>query len=82
MLKPGGSLFFLEHIAADSSRVLLRSAQQILTPVQQLLADGCHLNRNPLKSLQDAGFDSIDYQYFDVPGMSVIAPHISGVARA
>lgn len=82
VLKPGGKLYFLEHVAAGSKRPLLRAAQQLLTPVQQLLADGCHLNRNPLQSLEAAGFSSIDFKHFDVPGMGVIGPHVSGVAVA
>ena len=45
VLKPGGRAFFLEHVFADKSRRVLQVAQQILSPAQQLLADGCHLNR-------------------------------------
>lgn len=82
MLKPGGRLYFLEHVAAETTEPLLRAAQNILTPVQELLADGCHLNRNPLQFMASAGFASIESRSFKVPGMGIIAPHVSGIAVA
>lgn len=45
VLKPGGKLLYWDHILADNSRPLLRLGQTVLTPLQQALADGCHLNR-------------------------------------
>ena len=82
VLKPGGKLYFLEHVAADQSKPVLRAAQQLLTPLQELLADGCHLNRNPLQPLGSAGFADIEFKNFQVPGMGVIGPHVSGIATA
>lgn len=82
VLKPGGKLYFLEHVAANPEEPLLRAAQYFLTPVQQLLADGCHLNRDPLQSLTSAGFAKIESRRFKVPGMGIIAPHVSGIATA
>lgn len=82
VLKPGGNLFFLEHVSAGGSRPLLNAAQQLLNPIQQLLADGCHLNRDPLKAFAGAEFASLESRRFEVPGMGVIAPHVSGVATA
>ena len=82
VLKPGGKLYFLEHVLADSTQPILRAGQFFLTPVQQLLADGCHLNRDPLQSIASAGFADVQSRRFSVPGMGVIAPHVSGVATA
>ena len=45
VLKPGGKLLYWDHILADSTKPLLRLGQTVLTPLQQALADGCHLNR-------------------------------------
>ena len=45
VLKPGGKLLYWDHVLADESKPLLRLGQKFLTPLQQALADGCHLNR-------------------------------------
>ncbi len=82
VLRPGGKLYFLEHVAADPSERILIAAQYLLTPVQQLLADGCHLNRDPLQTIASAGFASVESKRFKVLGMGIIAPHVSGVATA
>lgn len=47
VLKPGGKLLHWDHVYADDSRKLLRLGQNVLNPLQQALADGCHLNRYP-----------------------------------
>ena len=45
VLKPGGKLLFLEHVAAGQERPLLRLSQTLLNPLQRALADGCNLIR-------------------------------------
>lgn len=54
VLKPGGSLLFVEHgLAPDES---VRRWQDRLTPLWKRLGGGCHLNR-PIRSLiEEAGF--------------------------
>ncbi len=54
VIKPNGTLHFLEHSAAPDSRV--KRWQDRLTPVQKRVADGCHLNRPILQLINDAGF--------------------------
>jgi ubiquinone/menaquinone biosynthesis C-methylase UbiE len=44
VLKPGGSLLFIEH-GLSPDRNIARW-QNWLTPANKLIADGCHLNRN------------------------------------
>ncbi|MEO1131749.1 MAG: class I SAM-dependent methyltransferase [Cyanobacteria bacterium J06639_1] len=44
VLQSGGSFLFIEH--GLSPRASVRVWQHRLTPVQQALVDGCHLNRN------------------------------------
>lgn len=82
VLKPEGKVYFLEHIFASEDKKLIQFGQKILNPVQQLLADGCHLTRNPLKAFQMAGFENLQTQTFQVPGLGVLSPHISGIATA
>jgi SAM-dependent methyltransferase len=50
LLRPnGGTMAYLEHVAVDigdTDHQLLSYEQQLFDPLQQLLADHCHLHRN------------------------------------
>lgn len=86
VLKPGGSLIFIEHVYAPQSRPLTRLAQDILNPLQVTFANDCHLNRDTAKTLLAAGFSNVNYREFDAHfGMiqdifNVVRPHIAGIA--
>ncbi|HSL57073.1 MAG TPA: class I SAM-dependent methyltransferase, partial [Acidimicrobiales bacterium] len=54
VLRPGGRLHFLEHGRAPDARVL--RVQRTVEPAQKLLADGCHLTRDPVALVERAGF--------------------------
>jgi SAM-dependent methyltransferase len=54
VLKPGGSLRFLEHGLAPDERV--RRWQHRLEPVQKRVFGGCHLTRSAVDLLTTAGF--------------------------
>ncbi|KAJ8559329.1 hypothetical protein K7X08_003387 [Anisodus acutangulus] len=58
VLKPGGLYLFVEHVAATDGTVL-RFVQQLLDPLQQTLADGCHLTRKTGKDITEAGFSNV-----------------------
>lgn len=64
VLKPGGTFFFLEHGWSDDPKV--NRWQSRLTPVQKVLADGCHLDRRIDWLVESAGFrvKSLDKFYF------------------
>jgi ubiquinone/menaquinone biosynthesis C-methylase UbiE len=79
VLRPGGRLLFIEHTAAPEVGALAL-AQWALDPLQQWLADGCHLRRDPLPALETAGFARVVAERFTVPSMGLIAPHIAGMA--
>jgi ubiquinone/menaquinone biosynthesis C-methylase UbiE len=54
VLRPGGVFHFLEHgVAPDAS---LARVQRVIEPAQKLLADGCHLTRDPRGLVERAGF--------------------------
>ena len=55
VLRPGGKLVFLEHGAAPDPGV--RAFQDRLNPIWGKFAGGCHLNRDPVGLIRDAGFN-------------------------
>ncbi|HVD89044.1 MAG TPA: class I SAM-dependent methyltransferase [Jatrophihabitantaceae bacterium] len=62
VLKPGGSLHFLEHGLAPDEKV--RRWQRRLEPIQKRLAGGCHLTRTIVDLLDAAGFVTKDLDVF------------------
>jgi len=63
VLKPGGKYIFIEHIAAPHGSAL-SALQTVFDPLQVATACGCHLNRNPLEPIKEAGFLSVSAQHF------------------
>jgi len=55
VLKPGGELFFVEHVGSSCGPVL--AMQRALDPIWQRLAGGCRLTRDPVRILTEAGFE-------------------------
>ena len=61
VLKPGGQFFFIEH--GLSSEPDIQAWQNRLTPIQRIVADGCHLNRK-IDALVKAAFDEVEVTEF------------------
>lgn len=80
VLKPAGLYLFVEHVAAKDGTIL-KFVQGILDPLQQTVADGCHLSRNTGASISAAGFSSVDMNMVFLPALSLIGPHVYGIAR-
>ncbi|HCF27628.1 MAG TPA: class I SAM-dependent methyltransferase [Cyanobacteria bacterium UBA11049] len=78
VLKPGGRFFFLEHVAAPQG-TLLRNIQSGIKPIWKVLADGCHPDRETWVALENASFESVNYEHFRAP-MPIVSPQIIGVA--
>lgn len=78
ILKPGGRLYFIEHVAAPEGS-WLRMLQNGITPIWRPLADGCHPNRETGTALERAGFSEVRYEHFRIE-VPVVSPHIIGVA--
>ncbi|MEY3362334.1 MAG: hypothetical protein RL531_2053 [Actinomycetota bacterium] len=58
VLRPGGTFHILEHgIAPDAG---VARWQHRLDPIQHVVGDGCHLTRDPLALLQEAGFEIVE----------------------
>ncbi len=62
VLKPGGTLHFVEHGLAPDERV--RRWQRRLEPMQKRIAGGCHLTRPVTELLTTAGFTITDLDVF------------------
>ncbi|CAE8628675.1 unnamed protein product [Polarella glacialis] len=88
VLRPGGRYIFTEHVAAPQGS-WLRTAQDIMDPVQQSIAAGCHLVREPLPAITDVfGASCVTSSRWELEGASgqlpnhlLLAPHISGFAE-
>jgi SAM-dependent methyltransferase len=62
VLRPGGTLHFVEHgLAPDES---VRRWQRRLDPLEQRLAGGCHLTRPMAELIRDAGFSLRELEEF------------------
>jgi ubiquinone/menaquinone biosynthesis C-methylase UbiE len=79
VLRPGGRFLFHEHVRGTGARGLL---QDLMTPLQRRLADGCHANRD-FESLLDASALEIEYvEHLLMPTVvPTIKPLVVGRAR-
>lgn len=64
LLKPGGKFLFIEH--GLSSEPKIQVWQNRLTPVQKIIADGCHLNRK-IDALVKQHFNRVTLKEFYAP---------------
>ncbi|HEX5563245.1 MAG TPA: class I SAM-dependent methyltransferase [Nocardioidaceae bacterium] len=75
VLRPGGTLHFLEHGLAPDEPVA--RWQRRLEPWQRRLVGGCHLTRNIVESIQQAGFVITELEVFYEKG----APKVLGAEK-
>ena len=81
VLRDGGSLVFIEHVAAHDNPGRLRWQRRV-EPVWKILADGCRLTRDTRAALVDAGFViEIIQQESMRKAWPWLRPTIRGVAR-
>ena len=64
LLKPGGKFFFIEHGLSDEQSI--QAWQNRLTPIQKVIADGCHLNRQ-IDWLVRQQFPNVKIEQFYAP---------------
>jgi ubiquinone/menaquinone biosynthesis C-methylase UbiE len=80
VLKPGGRLVFLEHVAAENNPRRL-VWQNRIEPVWKHLMDNCHLTRRTEAAIAAAGFRIERIQRESIrKAMPLVRPSIRGVA--
>ena len=81
VLKPGGKLVFLEHVAAKKGSKR-RRWQNLITPLWRRLMGNCHLNRETEKAIIDAGFEMEHIKRASMRKViSIVRPTIRGIAK-
>ena len=79
VLRPGGQLRFLEHVASGSS--LTAGIQRALdATIWPTLAGGCHLHRDTAAAIVEAGLAISDLEPVHFPNVSISLPTIRGTA--
>lgn len=80
VLKPGGTLHFVEHGLAPDEDV--RRWQHRLEPIQKRLFGGCHLTRPIVELIKGAGFEVAELDvYYEQGTPRPLGAHSLGVAR-
>ena len=81
VLKPGGRLVFLEHVAADGRPARLKWQRRI-EPVWKHLMGNCHLTRRTEAAIAAAGFEFERIQRESIrKALPIVRPSIHGIAR-
>lgn len=65
VLKPGGKFVFLEHGLSPDKKV--SRWQNRLNGIQKVIGDGCHLNRDMRKLVNEVGFSKLEVENFYFP---------------
>lgn len=80
VLRPGGNLAYLEHVAADNSRTL--RWQRLMEPAWKYLAGNCHLTRHTHQTIQAAGLEPVRTEHVAMtPAPTLVRRVVKGVAR-
>ncbi len=71
VLKVGGTFHVVEHVLHNENYHIQR-LQNLFTPLQKRVADGCHLNRDIERALKNADLEVTELHYFDAEGIPAI----------
>ena len=80
VLRPGGRFLFLEHGRSPDRNV--KFLQDLLTPVSKTLGDGCRLNRNMRRLLENQQFAISSLKNFYLDDIPKVAGYMyQGIAQ-
>jgi len=80
VLRPGGGLVFLEHVAAPAGSSILRWQNRI-NPIWRTLMGNCHLNRETEQAIVGEGFEIVQIERESMRKASpIVRPTIRGIA--
>ena len=74
VLKPNGVFHFVEHALSPHQKTA--RWQHRLTPIQKVVADGCHLDRDMAALVTDAGFRWLEQHAFNAKGVPPIGRYM------
>src|SRR5207245_1907393 len=78
-LVPDGRLLFIEHVRGVGARAAF---QRVATPLWTVMPAGCHLDRDTIGALRQAGLFVTDCERFTMPaGRLFIGPCVQGAAQ-
>lgn len=78
VLRPGGTFLFHEHVRGTGLR---RVVQEVATPLQRRIADGCRPNRDFVGMLRRSPFTVTDVDELRMPaGAVTVVPMVVGAA--
>ena len=81
VLRPGGTLLYLEHVAADDRPDRL-AWQRRLEPLWSRVSGNCHLTRRTGEAIRDAGFEvEREVRASLRKALPIVRPCVRGVAR-
>ena len=78
ILKPGGTLAVLEHVRGQGRAA--RWQDRLDGFWGRCVAPGCHLNRNTVASIGEAGFEFTEVSRLEAPAVALATPIIAGTA--
>lgn len=67
-------------ILSNADGTILRFLQSVLDPVQQAVADGCHLTRETGKEISKVGFSGVDLNTAFLSNALFVNPQVYGIA--
>ncbi|MFE6197443.1 class I SAM-dependent methyltransferase [Streptomyces sp. NPDC057838] len=73
VLRPGGEVRFFEH-GRGGGRAMAATQHALDRTVWPLLSGGCHLSREPVRALRDAGFELGPYRRVLMPERGPVLP--------
>ncbi|CDY40936.1 BnaC06g30740D [Brassica napus] len=81
VLRPGGVYLFIEHVAGEDGS-FLRLVQNVLDPLQQVVADGCHLTRCTGDYILEARFNGgADINKASLSSLAYLSSHLTGLCH-